>query len=217
VHQYLDVDSSGTHPDCVPAATVPQALRWANFTEWVHKYRVPVFLTEFGAANNSNCQAGLGSLLSLLDSAPYSAATGGFLGWTAWSAGHAWGSRYFMGLNPGDEVSSLMVSVYAQHLTPPNCSGFLLGFLNAPVNISTGYSLQAHNPAWSSKYTLLTQSEAFASPALVCIDASQESDNQVALYDQHGTQFTCTATIQRAQPLFDLSTCSHPTDAPMRS
>ena len=50
VHQYLDPDSSGTHPEAVSATIGSERLK--AFTLWCRQHHQRGFLGEFGAANN---------------------------------------------------------------------------------------------------------------------------------------------------------------------
>lgn len=206
VHQYLDPDGSGTHSDCVDPDTLPAALNWTAFTGWLQENQLQAYLSEFGAADNSVCRAGISALLSLVESAAWTKELGwGFVGFSAWSAGHAWGSKYILGLNPGDQAAAMMVPTYAPHLDP-QCDGFLLGFNNTPPEITTGFSIQAHNPDWSVKATLTSASPNTA-PRLVCVPSAIGGECGIAIYDEKGAQTACPQVVTPQANLVDLSLC----------
>lgn len=207
VHNYLDADSSGTHPTCIEPGSVERTLNWTAFVGWLRQHQLRAFLSEFNAADNAPCRGALQNLLNLLASEAYTPARGyGFLGYTAWAAGHAWGTKYMLGLNPGDKDSVLLPAVFVPHLQP-QCDGFVLGFNNSVPGMPSGYSLQAHTADWSRKATLLSSSAADAPPRLACVPAELGSTVGLAMYDMHGKQYTCPGTFTNTTLVVDLATC----------
>jgi endoglucanase len=104
VHQYLDVDSSGTYR--VPAyagapstcqSTFVGSLRVALFTAWLRATGNRGFRGEFGAPNDPTCLAAMDDLLQTLD-----ANRDVYLGWTYWAAGPWWGD-YLLSVQPNED------------------------------------------------------------------------------------------------------------------
>lgn len=95
VHQYLDVDSSGTHDTCPNTETGSKAI--ASFTAWLDEHGKRAMLGEFGAANNATCLAGLEKMLALMD-----AKKDRWAGYTYWSAGPWWGD-YMYSIEPSKD------------------------------------------------------------------------------------------------------------------
>jgi endoglucanase len=93
VHQYLDQDSSGTHPACVAGAS----NRLQTFTRWARVNRKRGFLGEFGAGGEALCLAELDGLLAFI-----AANRDVWLGWTCWAGGPWWGRDYPLSIEPED-------------------------------------------------------------------------------------------------------------------
>jgi endoglucanase len=82
-HQYLDSDSSGTHPTCEGAEQAREGL--ANVTDWLRKNAKRGFLGEFGAAADVKCLTGLQRVVDVMEK------NGDvWLGWTYWAGGDWW-------------------------------------------------------------------------------------------------------------------------------
>ncbi|KAI1127883.1 glycoside hydrolase family 5 protein [Nemania abortiva] len=81
IHEYLDVDYSGTHAACVNDA----ATHLADLTAWLKTNNLKAFITEFGGANNTGCATMLEDMIN------YMATNEEYIGWTAWAAGPFWG------------------------------------------------------------------------------------------------------------------------------
>ncbi len=88
VHEYFDVDSSGTAADCVDQAQAIQRL--APFTQWLRQTGNQGFLGEFGVSRDPAC---LRVLHGVLDYLHRNADV--WTGWTYWAAGPAWGDYMF--------------------------------------------------------------------------------------------------------------------------
>ena len=106
VHQYLDPDFSGTSPVCIANATLNAQINFSQFTDWLQDNPVPVILGETGGGLNQVCIDDMSTLYNDAVQNPYSAAAtnGGFSAITYWGGGQAWGSSYFLGIQP---ISSL--------------------------------------------------------------------------------------------------------------
>ncbi|AGS20104.1 glycoside hydrolase family 5 protein [Rhizobium etli] len=83
VHQYLDVDSSGTHASCEGAAAAVEAL--AGVTSWLKRNHKRGFLGEFGGSADKDCMSGLTKIYAIM-----SGNSDVWLGWSYWAAGEWW-------------------------------------------------------------------------------------------------------------------------------
>jgi endoglucanase len=93
VHQFLDADSSGTHPACAEGA----GRRLERFTQWARAHRKRGFLGEFGGGANAACLAELEHLLQHI-----AANRDVWIGWTCWGGGPWWPDDYPLTLQPAD-------------------------------------------------------------------------------------------------------------------
>ncbi|KZV83052.1 glycoside hydrolase [Exidia glandulosa HHB12029] len=82
VHEYLDVDFSGSHAECEQ----PGPSNLANLTTWLKQNNLKALVGEFGAGNNDNCRDFVGDLLDYIE------ANDEYIGWAAWAAGPLWGT-----------------------------------------------------------------------------------------------------------------------------
>ena len=94
VHQYLDADCSGTHPEAVSATIGSEHLK--AFTLWCRQHHQRGFLGEFAAANNPTGLAAADDMLRYME-----ANRDVWVGYTWWSAGPWWGD-YMFTLEPKD-------------------------------------------------------------------------------------------------------------------
>jgi endoglucanase len=102
VHQFLDADSSGTHPTCADGA----GRRLERFTQWARTHGKRGFLGEFGGAAAAACLSELEHLLQHI-----AANRDVWLGWTCWGGGQWWPDDYPLTLQPaaGQERPQLAV------------------------------------------------------------------------------------------------------------
>ena len=108
VHQYLDKDYSGTHPECRNEQTGAAALQ--KFTEWLKTNRKRGFLGEFGGGSDPVCLAALDGMLTHMTQ------NGDvWLGWTYWAAGF-WPPSYFTSVQPVGGEDRPQMSVLLKHL-----------------------------------------------------------------------------------------------------
>jgi|GEM_PF-4096885 len=116
VHQYFDPNFSGTYTQpCLTQADFSQAIDFKALQSWAQNQQIRLFLGEFGAnyvkANPQDCTADFQTLLNdvqgFASADPGTPKTAGFIGWTAWSGGHAWGD-YLMNLSPGGPANPWM-------------------------------------------------------------------------------------------------------------
>lgn len=92
MHQYLDLDNTGTKEECVTPTAAAARLRPA--TDWLRRNRYRGFLGEFGAASNTQCLEALTALLRQVEEG-----SDVWMGWAYW-AGGAWWKRYPMNIQP---------------------------------------------------------------------------------------------------------------------
>lgn len=110
IHEYLDVDFSGSHAECVSDA--PTNL--VALTAWLKENNLKAFITEFGGSDNANCATLLTEMLN------YMADNEEYIGWTAWAAGPFWGtnspcctdSAQLGSLEPGSKAANGGPSLY---------------------------------------------------------------------------------------------------------
>lgn len=110
LHQYLDSDFSGTHPECRNEQIGVTTL--TEVTEWLRHNNKRGFLGEFGAGRNDVCLAALENMLTFIDKN-----RDAWLGWTYWAAG-AWPTSYFTSVQPHDGVDRPQMSVLLRYVTP---------------------------------------------------------------------------------------------------
>ncbi|KAJ7584757.1 endoglucanase 1 [Mycena floridula] len=88
IHEYLDVDFSGSHAECtqpgVRTISSKDSLRSSTSSSADAAFRA--VLSEFGAGNNDNCFQFVDDLLTYLEDNDV------WIGWTAWAAGPLWGT-----------------------------------------------------------------------------------------------------------------------------
>ncbi|HET9904361.1 MAG TPA: glycoside hydrolase family 5 protein [Xanthobacteraceae bacterium] len=110
VHQYLDADFSGTHPQCQSETIGAEKLK--AFTDWLRQRRRKGFLGEFGAGAGPTCLAALEAMLAFIDRN-----ADVWLGWTYWAAG-PWPRDYFTSLQPIDGEDRPQMAILEKHLAP---------------------------------------------------------------------------------------------------
>lgn len=92
MHQYLDSDGSGTHPECV-SSTIG-AERIAAATEWLKANNKKGILGEYAGGANDVCKSAVTGLLDSLV-----ASSDVWLGALWWSAG-PWWADYMFSMEP---------------------------------------------------------------------------------------------------------------------
>jgi endoglucanase len=108
LHQYLDSNYSGTHPECRSESAGATAL--TAVTDWLRQHRKRGFLGEFGAGSNPTCMAALDAMLGHIDQN-----RDVWRGWTYWAAG-AWPARYFTSVQPVNGVDTPQMQVLLKHV-----------------------------------------------------------------------------------------------------
>jgi len=108
VHQYLDADSSGTHPEAVSATIGSERLQ--AFTLWCRQHHQRGFLGEFAAADNPTATAASGDMLRYME-----ANRDVWVGYTWWAAGAWWGD-YMFTLEPKNGQDRPQMATLRPHL-----------------------------------------------------------------------------------------------------
>jgi endoglucanase len=88
VHQYADLDYSGTHTvttgkGCRPASDFD--AKFERLSNWAIENKQTLFLGEFGVPQSAECLQTLTRFLELMKNSPWR-------GWTYWAAGGWWGN-----------------------------------------------------------------------------------------------------------------------------
>ena len=116
VHQYLDPDGSGTHPEVVPDSGIN---RLTAFTTWAREHGVRAFLGEFGwAATKPALKEGRDMLCLMSRNEDV------WLGWAYFAAGPWWGD-YMFSVQPEQGVDKPQMAVLQQFMQakpPPDCA-----------------------------------------------------------------------------------------------
>lgn len=86
VHQYLDVDRSGTHATCV---TDGVATAWAPLVKWLRAHGRRALVTETGGGNVPSCYTAVCDAVAYLDA--HADVVLGVVGWAAGSFGQNYG------------------------------------------------------------------------------------------------------------------------------
>jgi endoglucanase len=88
VHQYLDSDGSGSHPEVVSATIGSERLK--AFVQWCRDHKKRAFLGEFGTGVGDMQKQAIEDMLSAMERD-----RDVWLGWTWWAAGAWWGEYMF--------------------------------------------------------------------------------------------------------------------------
>ena len=119
-HQYLDTDSSGTHPVCDGTDSAKKGL--TDVTDWLRKNGKHGFLGEFGVAANDGCLEGLKQVLDVMNTN-----SDVWLGWAYWAAGDWWPADEPMNIQPHNGRDKPQMKVLADGLSKkttlaPSCA-----------------------------------------------------------------------------------------------
>lgn len=221
VHQYLDPDFSGTSNQCIASDQFNNVINFAAFSDWLQANNTQAFLGEFGTGyENSNdistCRTDLNTLLSDVNThgVQYTGdsahAEPGFIGWSAWAGGHAWGSGYILNLSPGGQANAWMndpqVFANTSFLTPsstpmPGYGASFVGLINQTnqtldfTSISGAFhAVKPENlPADSTAYLYQVNGTAPTTNTNITYTFTQNMSNPVYFgfgYDGKGNSYT---------------------------
>lgn len=175
IHEYLDSDFSGGHSVCSQFAST----NLAPLTTWLQQYGFKAMITEFGAANGTECASYVTDIIN------YMAENDEYIGWTAWAAGPFWGtyspccadSGQWGSLEPGslaaDGSPGLYTTVWLKEiepLLPTTLQKTGISNLNGPGGVSGGSSSSSSKTSTttSSKTSTTSSSKAATSTASSC-------------------------------------------------
>jgi endoglucanase len=110
VHQYFDPGASGTHANCIDAASATATL--VPFTDWARKNGRKAFLGEFGVGTDANCLDVLRRVLQFMqDNRDV------WEGWAYWAAG-PWPRDYFTSIQPVGGADRPQMAVLEKFMAP---------------------------------------------------------------------------------------------------
>jgi endoglucanase len=109
VHQYVDVDNTGTHRDC-PDTRVGLAAIQA-VTRWMQENRRKALLSEFGASDRTDCLAALALMLSFIQQHSDT-----WLGWTYFAGGRGWADDDVLSIQPVANKDKPQMELLRQYL-----------------------------------------------------------------------------------------------------
>lgn len=109
VHQFLDVDGSGTSASCVSAQVGVERLQ--PFTTWLEQNGERGFLAAFGGSSESACLQALDNMLTHIDASQQR-----WMGWTYWAAGPWWSADYPLSIEPQNGADAPQMAVLGKHL-----------------------------------------------------------------------------------------------------
>ena len=107
VHQYADVNYSGTGQQCVAAGNFNGMFN--KITDWARANGQRLFLGEFGVPSNHQCLEALDVMLSHTQDPEV------WRGWTYWAAGQWWG-KYPLSIEPHNGRDTAQISVIKKYL-----------------------------------------------------------------------------------------------------
>ena len=111
VHQYLDSDCSGSHPQVVSPTVGSERLK--PFVQWCREHKKKGFLGEFGVAASEDGQKAVEDMLVSMEKD-----RDVWEGFTWWSAGAWWGD-YMFNLEPKDGKDRPQMAWLVPHLQKP--------------------------------------------------------------------------------------------------
>ncbi|BDI32267.1 cellulase [Capsulimonas corticalis] len=111
VHQYLDVDGSGTHKEVVSPTIGVERLQ--KFTEWCRQHHQRAFLGEVAVAASPEGEAAIENMLTDMEKN-----RDVWVGYSWWAAGPWWGD-YMFTLEPKDGVDRPQMGYLKAHLQGP--------------------------------------------------------------------------------------------------
>ena len=108
IHQYFDVDFSGTHATCQDGDIGEQSLK--GVTDWLARIGKKGFLGEFGATVNPTCLQAMDNMLYYVEDH-----RDVWMGWTYWAAGSWWGAHP-MSAQPRGGVDPPQITTLLSHI-----------------------------------------------------------------------------------------------------
>lgn len=109
VHQYMDVDNTGTQPDCPNVLVGLAAVR--SVTEWMRQTNHQAFLGEFGASDRKDCLSAMAHMLNFIRQNHDA-----WLGWTYFAGGRGWRDDDLLSITPVDGREKPQMTVLKAYL-----------------------------------------------------------------------------------------------------
>ena len=106
LHQYADINYSGTSTHCIDGEQLREIL--GNVSRWAIEHKAKLFLGEFGVSRSIQCQKALNSMLQAMQDSK------AWLGWTYWAAGQWWGN-YPFSIQPSNGEESPQFKILKQY------------------------------------------------------------------------------------------------------
>lgn len=109
VHQYFDANYQGMHSKCLQdlSTTGPEGFNLDAFTQYLKDNQLKAIVTDFGVSKDaSTCAKPLSQFMDYMQNNTAGENGFGFVGWTLWSSGHAWG-KYPFRVTPDSYVLDL--------------------------------------------------------------------------------------------------------------
>src|SRR5262249_53681040 len=109
VHQYLDYDRSGTHPDFLSVTDSVATL--SGFTSWLLANNRTAFLGEIGVTSDPGALADLSAMLQYMHANPAA-----WSGYTYWTAGQWYPTNYIFRVEPVNGVDTPQMQTLVSNL-----------------------------------------------------------------------------------------------------
>jgi aryl-phospho-beta-D-glucosidase BglC (GH1 family) len=129
VHQYLDSDGSGTHPDVVSTTIGVEKL--TDITAWAEATGNKLFLGEFGISSDAVSLAALNNMLGFMQQH-----SGVWEGGTYWAAG-AWLGPYMYSVEPAQGINKPQMAILSQYAK--TSTGILSGTSSTLESLETSF------------------------------------------------------------------------------
>lgn len=110
IHQYLDEDGSGHHPECVDETVGSRRL--AGVTSWLRDQGRQAVLGEFGGGGDPVCLAAINDIVAFIERN-----ADVWRGWVYW-AGGPWLDDEFYSIEPNANGDRPQMEVLERHLSP---------------------------------------------------------------------------------------------------
>jgi endoglucanase len=214
IHEYLDSDFSGSHSTCASLAST----YLAPLTSWLQEYGFKAMITEFGAANGTQCDS------YVVDIINYMADNDVYIGWSAWAAGPLWGSysaccansEQWGSLEPDSLASDGSPGMYEtvwlaeiEPLLPTTLQSSGISNLNGPGGVVGSGSSSKVSTSTSTATTTTFSKTSTTSSSQATTSTASSCSNGVAMWGQCGgetysgsTTCICGATCVYSNPWY---------------
>lgn len=110
VHQYFDEQYQGIHQNCVSDlnTTGPDGFNLEAFVHYLKENQLKALISDFAVGTDANtCTQPLSQFMTYLQNNAAGEQPFGFVGWTVWGGGHAWG-QYPLRIKPDSYVLDIL-------------------------------------------------------------------------------------------------------------